>query len=224
MKPKAARLAALVLALLGSPAVAAAQCVELWNGDEPFTHFHDDDGDGFCNADEEPLRTNGTYPNGYYPHCDHADGSVQISHGHFEYTGLQTDAGGASEEKDYLDNEAPDTVDQTMRFATNEPARFERAGPNPENPDRGFWQVDQWIGPAVEGERLPVATWNERFFECSGPLPCIDANGAPSSGGYWSNHRELFDPQTPSCGDAFTAEGAREDCGIVFVVCEPFRQ
>ncbi|MGH7860435.1 MAG: hypothetical protein ACREQY_24155, partial [Candidatus Binatia bacterium] len=175
----------LIVAVVGVASPALAQCPVLWNGDEPFTHYLDDDGNGVCNGAEEATDANGVYPNGFYPHCTRPDATPQISHGHFEYTRLHTDDAGATEEKDYLDTESDDPAGQTARFAANEPKRFERAGTQEQNPDRGFWQVDEWIGPAAGGERLPLATWTERFFECSGPLPCVDLDAAPSSGGYW---------------------------------------
>lgn len=171
----------LVLAGALTPARAAPAP---WDGTEPafLTHHVDRDGDGTCDGQIE-----GTIPNGVYPACSLGD-FTQVSHGHFEYTHEQQNPhhqGADTEEKDYAPYEITDPstfpggAEQTYRMVLNEPARFGRALSGP----RWYWQVDEWIGPTVNGQPAPGLTWNERFFFCADPCP------GNLRGGYWSDQQ-----------------------------------
>lgn len=220
---------AAAVAFAALPAHAQCPASEAYNGNEPpeFTHCTDlDDASGNCRSDAVPV--NGVFPNGPYPTCTCPDGTPQVGHQHWEYTHLQTDttANGQSnetEEKDYLNNEDSngDTAGQAARFLANEPKRFDRALRPSSNPTGRYWQVDEWIGPGMNGDKVPLLTWTERFFECSGLGPCATIDGMDAVGGYWSNQREQVDPTT-ECGDALGAspDPARSPkCGIVFRPC-----
>ncbi len=172
-----------------------------YDGDEPveFTHQVDSDGDGVCEG-RATLR-DGVYPNGTYPSCLTLDGAQQIGHGHWEYTELQSEARtGETEEKDYLDEQNGDTLGQFLRFLLNEPVRVDRAIRPSANPTGRYWQVDQWIGPGPSDSKLPLLTWTERFFECSGIVPCATIEGRAALGGYWSDHAAQLG-LVPECGD-----------------------
>ena len=212
---------ALALTLTGV-GVARAQCPfqqpNPWNGDEPpeFTHYLDNDEDGICDGYHEAGKVNGVFENRTYPDCTTLWGYHQVAHGHWEYTHLQAEVPGDSEEKDYLDTTLqPEVmVDQAARFAIKEPQRFYRALSPVQNPSGNYWQVDQWIGPAG----VPLLTWTERFFECSAPEGCATIGGTPAMGGYWGTQPGDFDYPSPAgCGDGLTADGARSDCcGLFF--------
>jgi hypothetical protein len=250
-----------------------------YDGDEPddYTHYVDANGDGICDFSGD-ANGNGTcddpgcaavvawdaaagvHPNGAYPDCKlvryqvgtkRAQFILQIAHGHWEYTHLQSDTSGAPEEKDYLtvtqamqtdfangDSSGTATrasLDETLRFLTGEPERFERFLLT--NPSGRYWQVDQWIGPGLTlpGSFLPapLLTWTERFFACGderGTFACAHVNGAPSFGGYWSDHAEQLGYQA-DCGDGelddpapeldqpVDPDGRAAECGILFVEC-----
>jgi hypothetical protein len=247
-----------------------------YDGDEPddFTHYVDADGDGVCDftgdsnqnglCDEAGCTATvawnaaaGVHPNGAYPDCKlalyeektkRAEYILQLGHGHWEFTHLQTDTSGAPEEKDYFtatqamqaDFASGDTsgtatrvaLDQTLRFLTGEPGRFERFLLT--NPSGRYFQVDQWVGPALNGVPLPLLTWTERFFVCGdarGVRTCARVNGKDSFGGYWSDHAEQAGYQS-ECGDGELDDPAPElstpvdpdqrvrECGILFVRCE----
>ena len=216
MKARLAIVPACALALvLTSGRPARAQCPfqqpNPWNGDEPpeFTHYVDVDGDGIC--DGVAAKVNGVYPNQTYPACTIAPGVQQVPHGHWEYTHLQAEVPGDTEEKDYLDTRLPPDrmLDQTLRFATKEPVRFYRALSPTQNPSGHYWQVDEWIGPAG----VPLLTWTERFFECSGPENCATIGGTPAAGGYWGTQPgDLGYPTVAGCGDGLSADGPRSAC------------
>ena len=212
-------------ALVFALAMAArAQCPQPnpYNGDEPanFTHCIDPDANGRCQAVAEKV--NGAYPNRTYPSCTCPDGSVQVAHGHWEYTHLQAEVPGDTEEKDYLDTTKPpeEMLDQTARFATKEPVRFYRALSPVQNPSGNYWQVDEWIGP----QGVPFLSWTERFFECSAPENCAQVGDQMAAGGYWSTDAQpLFDAfsQPVTCGDGVEASPtpARSACcGMLFPV------
>ncbi len=251
-------------------------------GDEPddFTHYVDADRDGVCDftgdangngtCDEAGCTATvawnaaaGVHPNGAYPDCKLANYEqnttraqyiLQLGHGHWEYTHLQTDTSGAPEEKDYLtvtqamqtDFASGDTsgtatrtsLEQTLRFLTGEPERFERFLLT--NPSGRYFQVDQWVGPAVTppGSLVPVPvpllTWTERFFACGdqrGIRSCARVDGTDSFGGYWSDHAEQLGYQS-ECGNGELDDPApelaapvdpdqrRKECGILFARCE----
>jgi hypothetical protein len=205
---------ALALVLAGG-GPAHAQCPfaqpNPWNGDEPpeFTHYVDTDGDGIC--DGIAAQVNGVYPNQTYPACEISPGLNQVPHGHWEYTHLQAEVAGDTEEKDYLDTALPPDkmVDQTARFATKEPVRFYRALSPTQNPSGNYWQVDEWIGPAG----VPLLTWTERFFECSAPRNCATIDGSGAAGGYWGTQPgDLGYPTAAGCGDGVSAGGPRSAC------------
>ena len=214
---------AVPLALAGSR-FALAQCPQPnpYNGDEPsnFTHCIDPDANGVCQAVAEKV--NGAYPNRTYPDCICPDGSQQVAHGHWEYTHLQAEVPGDTEEKDYLDTTQPpeQMLDQTARFATKEPVRFYRALSPTQNPSGHYWQVDEWIGPAG----VPFLTWTERFFECSGPTNCAKVGDQDAAGGYWSTDAQpLYDAfsQPVTCGNGLEAspDPARSACcGLLFAL------
>lgn len=260
-----------------------------YDGDEPddFTHYLDADGDGLCDVSgdangnavcDEPSCTarvgwdaaRGVHPNGVYPDCMqvlYVEGTpnarflLQLGHGHWEYTRLQSDTSGAPEEKDYAtvsqamlaDLQAGDTsgtatraaIDQTLRFLTGEPIRFERFLLT--NPAGRYWQVDQWIGPALPlpaplpglggltklTAPLPLLTWTERFFVCgdaNGVRDCAFVNGVSAYGGYWSDHSEqlgyaaecgdgeLDDPE-PELAEPRDPDRRSAACGMLFVEC-----
>jgi len=209
---------ALALVLAGAGA-ARAQCPfqqpNPWNGDEPpeFTHCINPDANNICQA--VAPKVNGVYPNRTYPSCTCPDGSQQVAHGHWEYTHLQAEVAGDSEEKDYLDTtKSPEEmIDQTARFATKEPTRFYRALSPTQNPSGHYWQVDEWIGP----HGVPLLTWTERFFECSAPANCATIGGTPAAGGYWGTQPGDFGyPSAGGCGDGLTADGPRSACCGMF--------
>lgn len=209
------RILAVVLLLVASAAFLPAGALPPapWDGTEPpeFTHYVDRDGDGACDdldgggvADPVQVVTNGIYPP-----CTIAAGNRQTAHGHFEYTHEQQNPhhhGRDTEEKDYADfdvtspGSVPGALGQTYRFLIHEPGRFGDAFSGPTR----YWQVDEWIGPSASGSRLPVLSWNERFFSCSGPCT---AGGY--GGGYWSDQRDFL----PGV-ECYTPTGARtEQCG-----------
>jgi hypothetical protein len=209
------RFLGLALAAVASLAALPARALPPvpWDGTEPkeFTHYVDHDGDGRCdNLDKRPGADQlKRVTNGIYPDCDLGGGKTQVAHGHWEYVHTQgnpQNQGRDTEEKDYADVDLADPSGwadagvQSYRFLNNEPTRFLRlfAGP------MRYWQVDEWIGPRAGDERLPFATWNERFFACSSPCT---AGGA--SGGYWS------DQLAPVAPVRCYAKGARTDqCGM----------
>ncbi len=231
-----------------------------YDGDEPddYTHYVDENHDGLCDFTGDANQNGtcddagctptvawdaakGVHPNGVYPDCqlvvyqektDRAQFILQLGHGHWEYTHLQTDTSGALEEKDYLtltqamltDLTTGDTsgtatltsLEQTVRFLAGEPERFERLLFT--NPSGRFWQVDQWIGPGLilPGSLVPVPipllTWTERFFLCfdaRGPRACARVNGVESFGGYWSDHAEQIGYQS-ECGNGLLDDPAPE--------------
>ena len=237
---------------LAAPLSARAQICPWNGDEPPeFTHYVDRDGDGACDrvfgdAGElvvaEVASPGGgvVHPNGAYPDCA-ADGDApQISHGHWEYTHRQTEPGAPSvtEEKDYLtlpqalvgdllasDVALPRTLaslGQTIRFLEKEPERFEQFLGANAPPSGRYWQVDEWIGPALPapllGIVIPGLTWTERFFVCAtaaDPLgDCFERDGLPVLGAYWSDHRSLLDAD---CGDGTDPDDQRDPgCGLLF--------
>jgi len=229
----------------------------------------DANGDGFCNEPSCRSTVawdaaNGVHPNGTYPDCMQVEYEerthrskfiLQRGHAHYEYTHLQTDQSGNPEEKDYLaitqamqtDFQNGDTsgtatraaLEQSLRFLTGEPERFERFLLL--NPNGRYWQVDEWIGPCgtPPGPGGPVCfpglTWTERFFACGderGLDDCARVNGTPAFGGYWSDHAEQFgyqgecgepeiDDPEPELDDPVDPDGRNEACGILFRECQP---
>jgi hypothetical protein len=209
-----------------SGALVSATCSFTgWNGDEPadFTHFLDEDHDGRCDRLAEQV--SGTYPNGLYPSCEIPGGGRQLAHAHWEYTHLQRDAGGETEEKDYLRSSLDfESLRQSLRFAANEPVRFGRLLLPSENPEGRYWQVDEWIGPTDgSGAPIPGLSWGERFFVCTAsPAPCTMIDGAGAYGGYWSTHNEEVFHSVSECGDPFTADPSparNKSCGTAFAEC-----
>jgi hypothetical protein len=186
-------------------------------------------------------------------------GTDQVGHGHWEYSHRQQDPrayggpDGETEEKDYftlpqamerdfedsmdagrpVNDQSRESFEQTMRFALNEPVRFDRAVRPSANPTGRYWQVDEWIGPGSDRfGPAPGLTWTERFFTCfSDPTaspseparelsPCATVGGKAAVGGYWSTERENFD--VADCGEATGADpdpGRDERCGFVFREC-----
>ena len=238
------------LILFGSTPALAQICPWNGDEPPEFTHFVDLDGDGACDraggefgdfvvAEAESPSGALVHPNGNYPDCDLDDGERQTSHGHWEYVHHQVEphAPSVTEEKDYLtlpqsllgDLEAADTgltrtldsVGQTVRFAAHEPVRFDRFLGSARPPSGRYWQVDEWIGPALPLPfgPIPLLTWNERFFVCAtatDPLgDCFARDGLPVLGAYWSDHQSGFN--VPDCGDGTDPAAGRDPrCGFLF--------
>ena len=122
---------ALALTLTGV-GVARAQCPfqqpNPWNGDEPpeFTHYLDNDEDGICDGYHEARKVNGVFENRTYPDCTTLWGYHQVAHGHWEYTHLQAEVPGDSEEKENTVNEACLAVETAATKAPSPPARAPR--------------------------------------------------------------------------------------------------
>lgn len=236
------------------------------DGDGQCDFTGDTNRDGYCNEASCATvvawdAANGVHPNGTYPDCmqvayeertQRVRFVLQIGHAHYEYTHLQSDTSGNPEEKDYLtvtqamqtDFANGDTggtatraaLEQSLRFLTGEPGRFERFLLL--NPNGRYWQVDEWIGPAgsllgISGS-VPLLTWTERFFACgdeNGLRDCARVNGVPAFGGYWSDHAEQLGYQS-ECGDGHLddpdpeldhpvdPDGRDAACGILFVECD----